>query len=619
VIVNIGIFIRYLLFWYSVMLLARSGFWFINADLFRVYDLSVLFQSFVSGFRLDIATVCYVSVIPFLMWLVAHFVQYKNWLNRTLKIYNACILTLVLGIAMADAVLYEAWGQKLNAYASSFAKFPSDMMVFISHIAYLKIIAVLIVQVLLAWFIYHKGMTGLVKIKQTNKWLLFPVAVLMLGIIFVLIRGGVGKSTINVSSAFYAPVPALNHLAVNASWHFISTLTEDVNTTHNPYALLPIDEAEQIVNKLFDLSVDTSMIQITEVNKPNIIIIMMESWAADVIEPIGGDSGVTPRFNEWCKNGILFTNFYANGNRTDKGLAAIISAQPSMAKQSIVNHMDKFMSLPSLGKELKKYEYNSSFIYGGDASFANMKAYLMSAGINEVNDISNMGFTTQTAGWGVHDDLLFSYALDKLNQTSRPFFTTILTLSSHEPFNVPFHGKFEGNDMPDAYRNAVQFSDNELGKFLDKAKHQQWYDESIIIVVADHAHQWPYKRIVYEPQSFHIPMLITGGAIKKEWRGKRMVNYANQTDIAYSILRQLGIKQNPFSWSRNMFDTLQPRDAFYTYNNGTGMVGDKVKFVFDQEVGQVIWPKELDTVNIKFAIKKPKAYQQVYYQEYMER
>jgi phosphoglycerol transferase MdoB-like AlkP superfamily enzyme len=351
---------------------------------------------------------------------------------------------------------------------------------------------------------------------------------------------------------------------------------------------------------------------------PNIVFLILEGWTADVIEPLGGESGVTPYFNALCREGLLFDQFYANGNRTDKGLAAIISSQPALAKSSIINNIQKFTSLPSIPAELKKKNYTTSFYYGGASEFANMKGYWINAGYEDIVDLDKFPLTKRNAEWGVHDDVLFEKVLEELGNRQTPFFASILTLSSHEPFQVPYTSAFKGKDEGDQYRNSVAFSDEALGKFFAQAKQQPWYQNTVFIILADHGHQWPKDRKSYDPDRFKIPFLVVGGALKPEYVGTINHTIASQIDIAAMVLTQLKSNASAFNWSKNFLDTAYHPYAVFTYNDGIGIVKNGVRLVFDQESKQRIW-QEGDSTRFGALEKEARAYEQLYYEEFRKR
>ena len=562
---------------------------------------------------------CYLTLFPVVLWLLSFYTGRKTALNKLLKTYNVLLLIVIILITLADGELYKHWGQKLNGYASSFAKFPKEMLVFSSGGSFLTFFVIIVAFSGLSYAVYAKGMKGLDTIDaNVPKWQPPFYAVVLMGLLFLGIRGGIGKAAINQSSAFYSPNIFLNHTAINTTWNLLASFIESSeDTRNNPYTAMDNHEAEMLVDSM--RTKPTSSIHILSQPTPNIVLIVLEGWTADVIAPLGGEPNVTPNLNALCKDGLLFDCFYANGNRTDKGLAAIISSQPALAHSSIINNIQKFTSLPSLPSSLKQLKYHSSFYYGGASEFANMKGYWLSAGYDEIVDLANFPAAARNAEWGVHDDVLWKKVLDGLNHTPAPFFSTVLTLSSHEPFKVPHHNPaFTGDDDPNLYRNSVNFADKALGEFFAQARQQSWYANTLFVILSDHGHQWPKNRYAYDPQRFRIPLVLVGGALAQTQRGVVNHTIANQVDLAATLLHQLELPTKAFTWSRNFLDSAYKPFATFVYDDGIGMIKPGAIMVYDQESRQRIINGGKANL-IPRMEKEARAYEQLYYEEYLKR
>lgn len=615
---NLSFILRYYFYWLILFQLLRVLFLCFNLPMASDVSFKDLALTLAYGFRLDLSMSAYFMVIPILLWGISGFITTTKWLDRILKTYNTILIIAIIALSVIDAELYRFWGQKLNAYASSFAKFPKEMMSFSGSASYGKMIVSIVLLSASAVALYYKLPLRFDETKSRLKRIHYVwMFVLMQGFNFLFIRGGWGMATINQSSAYFSQVPFVNHLAVNATWNFVASLIDNPeNENRNPYQYESPEKAQQLVNNLFGNKGFDQPVLIVNTNKPNILLVILEGWTADVVDVVGGEKDITPNFNRLSKNGLLYTRFYANGNRTDKGLAAIISGQPALAKSSIINRIQKFSNLPALSNVLKKNGYTTQFIYGGESEFANMKAYWINSGYERITDIHDFGKSTMPESWGVHDDVLFDKVYEEINNSKTPFFITTLTLSSHEPYKVPHQSRFSGPDEASGYRNAVHFSDEALSTFLDKASQASWYNNTLIIVLPDHGHHMPLNRNAYQPEKFHIPFFITGGALKQEWRGRVINNVAQQTDIAPSLLNQLKMDHTAFNWGRNLFDTTCAGFATYTFNDGIGLVTPGGDLVFDHESKKVI--SEHGEVNDSL-VKTAKAYEQLFYDEYLKR
>jgi phosphoglycerol transferase MdoB-like AlkP superfamily enzyme len=152
-----------------------------------------------------------------------------------------------------------------------------------------------------------------------------------------------------------------------------------------------------------------------------------------------------------------------------------------------------------------------------------------------------------------------------------------MTLSSHEPFEIPIPDIFEGDDEQTKFMNAMYYADQSLGNFIDSAKQQSWWNNTLVIIVADHGHRIPEtgKKV----DEFKIPMLWLGGALAKP--GLEVPQITSQIDISSTLLNQLGINAYGYNWSKNIFDPKTKPWAFFSFNNGFGFIQPKSQIVFD--------------------------------------
>ncbi len=607
---------RILLYWYLLFVVGRIIFLVSNHNQLLGAAFSDVMFAFSYGFRLDLSMACYLTVLP-LMFLVASCYFKPHWVFKAIQhVYYISLTSILLFVTLADAELYKHWGQKLNAYAASFAKFPKEMLVFSTGGPIVPLVLSLIILLGVVIVTYKNVLPGFEN-AQERWWKPIVVFVVAVPLLFLGIRGGWGKAAINQSSAFYSPQLMLNHAAVNTCWNLMASLIDNPEETNtNPYAFTDETQAKTLLDSLSFQPLGSK--QLFNTPTPNIVFIVLEGWTADVIEPLGGESDVTPHLNALAQNGLLYTNFFANGNRTDKGLASIISSQPSLAHSSIINNIQKFTSLPSVSAELVKLGYNTSFYYGGASEFANMKGYWLSAGYQQIVDLNDFAFDKRNAEWGVHDDVLWAETLQRLGKSQSPFFATVLTLSSHEPFKVPHQSQFKGTDDADLYRNAVHFSDESLGAFFEAAAQQPWYANTVFFILSDHGHQWPKNRAAYDPERFHIPLLIVGGALKEEYCGQQDSAIACQVDLAAAVLSQFSMSSSSFTWSRNFLDSAYIPFATYVYNDGIGLVKPQARIVYDQESKQRIISQGNDTVWQEME-QQARAYEQLYFEEYRKR
>jgi phosphoglycerol transferase MdoB-like AlkP superfamily enzyme len=429
------------------------------------------------------------------------------------------------------------------------------------------------------------------------------------GALIIPIRGGFGVAPINAGAVYFSNKMFLNHTAINAVWN-VGTSAFAQRPVKNPYIFGDLAVAKNIVDSLDVKTGKTEKVLNTD--RPDIMIIVLESFSGYLIGPLGGDSLVTPNMNRYAKEGILFSEFYASGTRTDKAMPAILNGYPAQPAQSIIKEPKKSQSLPSLVKILIENGYHSSFWYGGEINFANFNSFVIGSGFHDIITKNNFDPVTYNAKWGVHDHVLFKTLKDSMSVIREPFLKVVLTLSSHEPFDVPMAPVFSGSDDKTKYKNSVYYADNALGSFLDWAKETNWWKNALIIMVADHCARFP-EVPNYEPDVFRIPMLWVGGAVEK--KGLRIEKLGSQVDIPLTILNQLGIAGS-FPFAKDMFSDKAKSFAFYTYNEGFGFITDSSSVGFDLKSRT---PMLMEGNGPETGEIKGKAYLQVLFDDYLKR
>jgi phosphoglycerol transferase MdoB-like AlkP superfamily enzyme len=281
------------------------------------------------------------------------------------------------------------------------------------------------------------------------------------------------------------------------------------------------------------------------------------------------------------KEGILFTNFYGNGDRTDKGIPAILSGYYPQPVKRIMRMPNKTRSLPMLPKQMKALGYKTSFYYGGDLNFGNMNTYLRNAEITDIVDGSEFDKKDWNSKWGAFDDVFMKrFADDFIVKQTSPFFKIALTSTSHEPYELNDTYKFGQDSEDNLFRSSHAYTDKVIGKFIDFAKKQDWYKNTLIIIMSDHGHSFPkHKGAYFSPKKFKIPMLWLGGALHK--KGIEIDNITSQVDFSYTLLDLLGGDNSEFKFSKNLFNTSEDQYAHYTFNKGFGTLSKNGLYLFD--------------------------------------
>jgi phosphoglycerol transferase MdoB-like AlkP superfamily enzyme len=601
----------YSLFWLVFFFFARLFFILVLHESAFTNSVVELLAAFLNGLKLDISTTGYYMLIPALLIVPGLWFTGK-WYRIVIRWYTFCLILLSSVIVVADSALYTYWGFRMDYTPFMYLKTPAEAMASVS--TFKAFILILTMVVLTAFFIiiYRKTadrfFDGLGAVRSRLTSALFST--ILLASLIIPIRGGFGIAPINAGSVYFSPEMFLNHTAVNAVWNVGTTAFTQKPVT-NPYQFGDNESAEAIVDLLREKKgFSDTLLNMTD---PNILMLVLESFSGYVVGPVGGDSLVTPNFNRYVNEGILFTEFYASGTRTDKAMPAILNGYPAQPAQSIIKEPRKSQSLPSIVSILSEKGYRSAFWYGGEIDFANFNSFVIGSGFRTIVTKDDFDPVDYNAKWGVHDHILFRTLKDSMRNVREPFLNVVLTLSSHEPFDVPMEAVFKGNDNITKYKNSVYYADKSLGEFIDWAKTTEWWKYTLVIMVADHCGRVSESQPAYSTELFKIPMLWTGGAVKSP--GVKINKHGDQTDIPVTLMNQLGISVE-FPFGKDLLSKESNSYSFYTYNEGLGFITDSSTYVYDHKMKSYIIK---EGKGADFAEKAGKAYLQVLFNDYIRR
>lgn len=505
--------------------------------------------------------------------------------------------------------LYTDWGFRMDATPLQYFKSPKEMLTTISSapvtsLLFIFLFICFVFIYLFRFFDLRMNNRG----DKSNPFQIF-VGLFLIAVLFIPIRGGLQKIALNVSDVYFTDDLFADHAAINLPWNIGYSLLNR-NSEKNPFDYYPQTKAKALFRNLYKDKEESK--NILSNDRPNIIFIIMESFTAKFVGCLGGEKGVTPQLDSIARDGLLFTHFYASGDRSEKGLMAILSGYPNQAIRSIIKSPNKTRNLPSLAKTLGSYGYADSYTYGGELEFANIKSYLINTGYKELLSKYSFPISERTTSWGVHDQVVFNRFYNDLKKERQPFFATIFSLSSHEPFDVPLK-HFQGEDVTNLFRNSIYYADSVLGDFIKKIKKEPYWKNSLVLIVADHGHPMPGNDPVDVPSKFHIPLVLTGGALIKKGT---VSTIGSQTDIPTTLLDQMEIPSGDFKWGSNLLDSTRNSFAFYNFNNGFGWVTKDGFATVDNVNRKIIRSSPgFDTSQLKY----PKAYMQISYQDYLDR
>jgi phosphoglycerol transferase MdoB-like AlkP superfamily enzyme len=563
--------------WLPVLTIQKPLFMLYHQELAEGCTAADWLQVVYHGLRLDGTIAGYLTVIP-LLFIIASVWLPDKYLRKGLKVYFGTAAALIATIFAADVALYTFWGFRLDATVFFYIQYPSGAMASIPEALIIRQALFLIAYAFAtAWF-FNRGVLRLLPATPVKQRVGGTLLLLIAGgLLFLPIRGSVTTSSANVGMVYFSNKQFLNHAAINPAFSLTASLFKQQDFA-TQFQFFPEDKRAEIYETLHETSHDETLHETSLLNtkRPDILLIILESFSANTIEALGGTPGVTPHLNKLSEEGVLFTNIYANSFRTDRALVSVLNGYLAQPTTSIMKYPAKTQSLPSISQSLIKEGYVAEMLYGGDINYTNMQSYFFGSGYSKITADHHFPLASRLSKWGANDDVTFDYLYESLleKDPNVPLFSTFLTLSSHEPFEVPFYRL----DHP--YLNSVAFTDSCIGNFIDKIKQTPVWDNLLVIFVADHGFRYPETLKEYEPLRYHIPILWVGGAVKQS---ARIETIASQSDLAATLLGQLSIPHGEFAFSKDILNPRQPVFAFYTYSNGFGFVDSTGVSAFDNE------------------------------------
>ncbi len=563
--------------------------------------------------------VAYISAVPLIFYIISLFLKRKFLPQSTGKIFVVFLLVIFVFIGGFNWNLYREWGTKINYRAIDMA-FNSPAEAMASSASQPILFSAIIVLGLFLCALLLANRLIDYKIPDREKPLLPKITGSFIAIVLLILvaRGGWQLAPINQSMAYFSTEPILNHAAVNTEWNLLQDIINNKFAAKNPYKYYTDAESKRIVSELFpDPLVESE--SILTIPKPNVVLIIVESFTTALIENLGGEKGIAPNMEGISRNGLLFTDIYAVAGRTDKGVVGILSAFPSQAIRTIMKQNDKQEKLPAIAQELQTNGYNTSFYYGGESEFFNMKSYVLSHGFSKLVDQHSFKKKDMNSKWGTFDHMVFRKNAADLDLEKTPFFSTILTLTNHEPFEIPGTPRFKGEDPENKFRSTFFYTDSCIGAYIKEAKTKEWYKNTLFVITADHSHRLPGTIAEYDPQRYHIPLLFFGDVLKPEFRGKRIEKTGSQTDLANTLLTQLKIDPLRYKWSKDLLNPKTDGFAFFNWDNGFGFAADSQVISFDNVGKNIILRR--DSTNKKNdgqLTRYGKAYMQNVFQEYLD-
>lgn len=569
------------------------------------------------GLPLDLSMAGYLSVIPGFLSIAVVWLK-RDLVKPIMNIYFIIASLFITCSFLLNASLYPYWKYPLDSTPLFyFFTSPADAIASVSIWQVILSIVILIVLTIGVWFTlrmrgekrqqysrYAYGYGGFGSGKR-NRFDDFDrhrgrtsiILLLLTGLLFLPIRGGITVSTMNTGQAYFSQNAYLNHSAVNPLFSLFESITHQEDFA-SQYRFMKDKEADKIFATMTSTSDENTYPLLNEATfkkgTPDILIVIMESFANDIMPSMGSYKDVAVCLDSIAQQSILFTRFYANSFRTDRGMVSILSGYPAQTTTSIMRYPRKTSQLPSIARNLVKYKnYMTTYYYGGDADFCNMRSYLVSQGYQHIISDANFPIEDKLSKWGVPDHILAARMMKDIKaqqNEKRPMLRILQTSSSHEPFEVPYHR------LKDKRLNAFAYTDSVMGAIVREYRKLPRWKNTLIVFVPDHVGGYKENLNDHDRSRYQIPLILAGGAIS---RPMKVGIIGSQHDIAATLLGQLGVEHREFTFSKNMMSDATPKFAFFAVNDAFGIVSEENSLIYDNRAKRIVYDKGEKGFNLK--------------------
>lgn len=569
------------------------------------------------GLPLDLSMAGYLSVIPGFLSIAVVWLK-RDLVKPIMNIYFIIASLFITCSFLLNASLYPYWKYPLDSTPLFyFFTSPADAIASVSIWQVILSIVILIVLTIGVWFTlrmrgekrqqysrYSYGYGGFGSGKR-NRFDDFDrhrgrtsiILLLLTGLLFLPIRGGITVSTMNTGQAYFSQNAYLNHSAVNPLFSLFESITHQEDFA-SQYRFMKDKEADKIFATMTSTSDENTYPLLNEATfkkgTPDILIVIMESFASDIMPSMGSYKDVAVCLDSIAQQSILFTRFYANSFRTDRGMVSILSGYPAQPTTSIMRYPRKTSQLPSIARNLAKYKnYKTTYYYGGDADFCNMRSYLVSQGYQHIISDANFPIEDKLSKWGVPDHILAAKMMEDIKaqqNEKRPMLRILQTSSSHEPFEVPYHR------LKDKRLNAFAYTDSVMGAIVREYRKLPKWKNTLIVFVPDHVGGYKENLNDHDRSRYQIPLILAGGAIS---RPMKVGIIGSQHDIAATLLGQLGVEHREFTFSKNMMSDATPKFAFFAVNDAFGIVSEENSLIYDNRAKRIVYDKGEKGFNLK--------------------
>lgn len=537
----------YLLF-VSLFLIGRFFFYLLYFERFNDISFSESLLTFIYGLRMDTIVICIILIIPTIFLAITPKI-FSNFISKFLSIYILFFLVIALFIECASFPFFAEYDLRPNYLFIEYLEYPQEVTSLLFKDYKFQFIAVFIL-IIATIKIYSKS--KFINFEQVFKQNYISRILILAPILLVLflgIRSSLGHRPVNISDALYSTNRVINEITKNSlhSLGYAYYSNKKAENNISKYGKIDIKEAYKVASLAIGIDYKDEKkpfyrevkSKLTAKKQKNLVIFIQESMGAQFTGFIGKQN-LTPNLDNLAQDYLAFTNLYSNGTRSVRGLAALTSGTLPINGIEVIKRNKSQEGYFTIASLLKPYGYKSSFIYGGEARFDNMKGWYLGNGFDEVIEQKDFTNPIFTSTWGVSDEDLVIKANEKFKsyyENNEKFVSVMFSSSNHMPFELP-DGKieFEKNIPKTSVENAIKYADFAIGKFFELAKKENYFKDTVFVVIADHNVR-VYGDQIVPIDMFQIPAVIVSSDIPHQI----FTNLTSQSDVLATALDLIGI------------------------------------------------------------------------------
>lgn len=557
-------------------------------------------EAFARGLWLDNVVACYIMILPLTAVSVCALMgYYGRALFRSIGLFFSVFYVLAFAISAADIPYFAYFFKHINASIFNWFGYTGTTLglmfgEFSYIVAFVLFLCLSFLFVYLARLLRKRTCLDIQRVSPekfhwNNEGLTLLASIVLIGGCMFGIRGRVGYNPIKVSAAYYCNNTFLNQLGVSPTFNLLRSSLEASKSENREIDLM--DEQEAIARVRQELHIADSLPEVSPVarrvenpgepTRQNVVLIFMESMSAELMGHFGNPWQLTPFLDTIATQSLCFNRFFSAGTHTNHAIHSTLYSYPALMKRNSMKGavIPFFAGLPTI---LQDNGYSTLFFMTHESQYDNMNGYLRTNGFNHIFAQENYPKEKVVNSFGVQDDFLYQYAVPVLSQTARegkPFFAALLSISNHPPYVIP--KDFKARSNTDELR-IVEFADHALKEFIDRARQEEWFDNTIFVFVGDHGKLVGTPRSDM-PLSFnHVPLLIYSPATIEP---RQIDDLGGQTDIAPTLLGLLQIDYTDNGFGINLLREKR-RAVVFTSDDAIGCVNDSLFYIYKPKEDQ---------------------------------